>query len=140
MYCTKDQVFYIPQKSGFTLLEVMVALAIFALAASALMVTDGSSIRQMTHIRDTVVASSLAEEVMKEIYISADSEPLYPLSKSENRFYNGWDWVVQTDIEAGPYPSFYSVMITVKRDAVGASHNANYAYQLTGHIRANQLP
>ncbi|MGI2028342.1 type II secretion system minor pseudopilin GspI [Endozoicomonas acroporae] len=51
---------------GFTLMEVMVALAVFAAAAGLLMVTDGNSARHTRHLSDKWLASQLAENQLNQ--------------------------------------------------------------------------
>lgn len=52
---------------GFTLIEVMVAVVIFALAASMLMLADGNSIRQTRYMQEKVLAAQLADQSLSRI-------------------------------------------------------------------------
>ncbi|MBE8215118.1 MAG: type II secretion system minor pseudopilin GspI [Endozoicomonadaceae bacterium] len=54
---------------GFTLLEVLVALAIFSISASTLIVTSSQSVKYLRYAQERVLASWVAEEAFKQISI-----------------------------------------------------------------------
>ncbi|WEK43441.1 MAG: type II secretion system minor pseudopilin GspI [Candidatus Sphingomonas colombiensis] len=80
---------------GFTLIEIMVALIVFSLAALALIRLEGATIRS-TGVLDTTL---LAQTVARNIAIEAvtDAAPP-PAGKAEGTEHNGgadWHWVRQ---------------------------------------------
>lgn len=88
-------VFQVRQTSsaGFTLIEMMVALAVFSLAALALLRLQGATVRNVATIESRtlgqIVANNLAVEVLTD-------RALPPLGKSEGVTSNGgrtWRWV-----------------------------------------------
>jgi general secretion pathway protein I len=77
---------------GFTLIEMMVALAVFSLAALALLRLQGATVRNVATIESRtfgqIVANNLAVEVLTD-------QALPPLGKSEGIATNGgrtWRW------------------------------------------------
>ena len=82
-----------PNERGFTLIEVMVALAVFSLAALALLRLEGAGVRSTAILSDTIVAQMVARNVA----IDAVTAPRPPaLGRSGGVEQNGgrpWRWV-----------------------------------------------
>ena len=80
------------KRDGFTLIEVMVALAVFSLAAMALMRLQGATIRGAA----TLDATLAAQMVARTVAVEAVSEAQPPaLGRSDGRSANGgrdWSW------------------------------------------------
>lgn len=79
-------------QGGFTLVEVMVALAVFSLAALALIRLEGATIRSTALLSDTTIAQMVA----RNIAIDAVTAPGAPaLGRSAGVEQNGgraWRW------------------------------------------------
>ena len=77
---------------GFTLIEIMVALAVFSLVAMALMRLQGATIRGAATL-DTTLA---AQMVARTVAIEAVTDPQAPaLGRADGRMPNGgrdWTW------------------------------------------------
>ena len=67
---------------GFTLLEVMVALVIFALVSVALVKNATSSVRHAAIIQDRTIAWWLAENRMTNFRIQPRNEENFPLCRN----------------------------------------------------------
>ncbi len=82
--------------NGFTLLEIMVALAIFSLAALAMVRLQGYSVRSTAVLGD----SGTAWQVARNLAVERLSDPAAPVIGDENgEEVNGgqnWDWTVST--------------------------------------------
>ena len=82
--------------NGFTLLEIMVALAIFSLAALAMVRLQGYSVRSTAVLGD----SGMAWQVARNLAVERLSDPAPPVIGDENgEEVNGgqnWDWTVST--------------------------------------------
>ncbi|GAA3263319.1 hypothetical protein GCM10020258_28540 [Sphingomonas yabuuchiae] len=78
--------------SGFTLIEIMVALAVFSLAAMALVRLESETIRGASILDETVVAQMVARNVA----IAAVTDPQAPaLGRTTGAEVNGgrsWKW------------------------------------------------
>ena len=85
-----------PPHNGFTLLEIMVALAIFSLAALAMVRLQGYSVRSTAVLGD----SGMAWQVARNLAVERLSDPAPPVIGDENgEEVNGgqnWDWTVST--------------------------------------------
>ena len=85
-----------PAPNGFTLLEIMVALAIFSLAALAMVRLQGYSVRSTANLGDSGMAWQVARNVAVEIL----SNPAPPtLGETGGEEVNGgqqWRWTATT--------------------------------------------
>jgi general secretion pathway protein I len=85
-----------PSADGFTLLEIMVALAIFSLAALAMVRLQGYSVRSTANLGD----SSMAWQVARNVSVEILSNPAAPtLGETGGEEVNGgqnWRWTAQT--------------------------------------------
>lgn len=85
-----------PQHNGFTLLEIMVALAIFSLAALAMVRLQGYSVRSTAVLGD----SGTAWQVARNLAVERLSDPAPTVIGDESgEEVNGgqnWDWTVST--------------------------------------------
>lgn len=83
-------------QGGFTLLEIMVALAIFSLAALAMVRLQGYSVRSTANLGDSGMAWQVARNVAVEIL----SNPAPPtLGETNGEDINGgqkWRWTATT--------------------------------------------
>jgi general secretion pathway protein I len=84
-------------RNGFTLLEVMVALAIFSLAALAMVRLQGYSVRSTANLGD----SSMAWQVARNVAVEILSNPAPPtLGQTQGDEVNGgqnWRWTISTE-------------------------------------------
>ncbi|HLD84353.1 MAG TPA: type II secretion system minor pseudopilin GspI, partial [Coxiellaceae bacterium] len=81
---------------GFTLIEVLIALFIIAIALAAVIRATNNGIRTAIHVRDTMAAHWVGLNVISELQIGAfqlpmDGGPLRGKSVMENQV---WQWVV----------------------------------------------
>lgn len=88
--------------NGFTLIEMMVALSVFSLAALAMVHLQGYSVRTAATLSD----SSLAWNVAQNLAVDRLSAPLAPvIGSEEGEVENGgrrWFWKVVTDKTEDP--------------------------------------
>ena len=119
--------------SGFTLLEILVALAIFALAASVLMVTDGRSIRQTAYVLDKVQASWLADRALNNYYIEEQFPDVGRHSSTVEM--SGKQWFLRDQVFATSQDGLRRVEISVFSGAERPADKSVPAFRLTGYIR-----
>jgi general secretion pathway protein I len=85
-----------PSANGFTLIEMLVALSIFALAALAMVNLQGYSVRMAATLSDSNMAWQVAQNLAVE-RLSAPAAP--PIGTEEGDDQNGgrvWRWKVVT--------------------------------------------
>jgi general secretion pathway protein I len=75
-------------EAGFTLIEVLVALAILAISLAALMSVLATGLDRQRQVRDETTALSLARSLMAQ----ADSATSLPGGGTHGAFPNGFTW------------------------------------------------
>ncbi|WP_101746881.1 type II secretion system minor pseudopilin GspI [Endozoicomonas acroporae] len=96
---------------GFTLLEVMVALAVFALAASMLILSDGNSIRQTRYQKEKILASQIADHYLNTLY--AEGRWSGSAVRPQIESYAGFQWYVRETSASTGSPDFRQVQVEV---------------------------
>lgn len=81
-------------QSGMTLLEVLLALAIFTMAAMALISSLSSQVKATGLIEEQVFASWVADNQLKEVYLleQAQTKGKTPSSGSSRMGTQSWPW------------------------------------------------
>ena len=77
---------------GFTLLEILVALAVFSLAALALIRLQSASIRGVTVLDRTLVANMVARNVALEAVTAAEAPTRGTAQGAESNGGQAWRW------------------------------------------------
>lgn len=78
--------------NGMTLLEVMVALAIFAVAGLALMQAAGGQVNGLAHLEERTFAGWVADNQMAEVQLSGKWPGLSWISGQEEMAGHTWYW------------------------------------------------
>jgi general secretion pathway protein I len=81
-----------PGERGFTLIEMMVALAVFSLAALALIRLEGATIRGATTLDTTLMAQIVARNVAYTAMTDARAPTLGVASGVEQNGGRSWAW------------------------------------------------
>ncbi|MGB3623598.1 MAG: type II secretion system minor pseudopilin GspI [Ketobacter sp.] len=83
--------------SGFTLIEVLVALAIFAVAVASLSAAMQNNVKNANYLKDKTIAHWIASNKMVELAAAGD----YPAiaDRTDKIEYAGQEWVVNTKIQ-----------------------------------------
>lgn len=80
---------------GFTLIEMMVALAVFSLAALALIRLEGATLRSTGILDETLTAQMVARNVAVEAMTDAQPPPAGATSGNEKNGGRDWSWTRQ---------------------------------------------
>lgn len=103
-----------PQQSGFTLVEVMVALAIVALSVPALLFTLDQHIDGTGHLRDKSMASLVAGNKLAEVrLLAASRRQLLQGSETGSADMAGREWFWWLQSEQTQVPQFYRIEVRV---------------------------
>lgn len=84
---------------GFTLIEVMVAVAIVALAVSALLFSVGKQVDSSSYLREKILAQWVALNILQETQLTARVTEKFPDEQDSGdiKFANRqWRWEMQT--------------------------------------------
>lgn len=98
-------------ETGFTLIEVLVALAIFGIVALTLLTTSRDQIRQASAVEDRLVAHWVALNTLTDL--QAGSEYLEIGSSDSTAVMAGRDWYVSILVSATPSASVRHLDISV---------------------------
>ena len=114
---------YRRSRGGFTLLEVLIAFAILAVAMTALMQAFSQGLRSLEAAEDYATAAMLARSKMAEV------GPITPIEEGEHTgdLANGWQWRVVVLPYAG-------------EDDASAEASALRLYDVQVAIERNELP
>ena len=117
--------------TGFTLIEVMVALAIFAVAVAGLSSAMHNNVRNANYLKEKTVANWIANNKMVEIHAAGDYPPLQ--DRSDKIEYAGAQWVVNTKIQKTRNENMAIRLIEV---SVGMENDGepNYFATITGLV------
>jgi len=114
---------------GFTLVEVLVALAVLAIALAAVMRTMGQAVDTTTALRDRNVAMWVAENRLAEHQMRRNWPP--PDTTDGDAEIGGEKWFWREQVSTTPEPLIRRIEITVRR-----SHdNPHTQARLVGYLR-----
>ncbi|TPG54191.1 type II secretion system minor pseudopilin GspI [Sphingomonas glacialis] len=82
----------VADRRGFTLIEMMVALAVFSLAALALIRLEGATIRGAATLDTTLLGQTVARNVAIEAMTDARPPTIGTASGSESNGGSSWSW------------------------------------------------
>lgn len=123
----------IGRRSGLTLLEVLLAVAIFALSFAALSQLITTGVRASVQSRLQTQAILRCESKLAELL--AGIEPL--TSVSDAPFEDDANWVWSADVFAAPVPDLLEVIVTVSH--LGESNLASVSFSLQRYVRDPQV-
>lgn len=81
---------------GFTLLEMLLAMAIFAIAGIAVMQSSASHIRAVTQLEDMTIASYVADSQLQQLWLNRQwplAEKMQGQTEMANR---NWLWQISS--------------------------------------------
>jgi general secretion pathway protein I len=101
--------------SGFTLLEVLVALAIFAIVGAALVKNSAQTVKQTAQLEERTIAMWLAENQLSEIRSAPRIDTNFPSPGTDraNATMAGHDWELVIDYEATENEDMRRVTVAV---------------------------
>lgn len=101
----------IKTQTGFTLLEVVIAMAIVAIALVSLVESTGNNVKNTAYLRDKVMAHWVAQNVLNELLLK-NSFPNTGSTKGKSEM-AGQQWQWQQEVKATPDKAFRAIDIKV---------------------------
>ncbi len=102
---------------AFTLLELLIALAVLAVVSVAIFAQGGDTIRQLHDLEQQTLARWVAENEVAKLHLrrahEPESEPLRAGTRRNLVTYGDKAWQVEEEIESAGHPALYRVEITV---------------------------
>ena len=86
-------------QSGFTLIEIMIALLIVSVSVVAVMTATAKSVEISSELERKTVASWVVSNHIAELRFLARTENVSAGNDSENVSMGGYDWRIRTSIE-----------------------------------------
>ena len=99
-------------RNGFTLIEMLVALSVFAIAALALLRIDAYAVGTASNLRENGMARIVARNEAA-LYTTAPGAPT-PGTETRNVVNGGQTFLVATTTEPTADPRFFTGIITVR--------------------------
>lgn len=121
---------------GFTLIEVMVALAIIAIALASLIKASGSHTHSASYLKNKTLAHYVALNEITQLHIEKAWPSLGTEHKSSEMAGVEWYWTRKVSKTADPKDNIRTVEFTVYLDA---DRNNNIT-RLQGHILNPKAP
>ena len=103
------------RRKGFTLIEVLVALAIISVALMSALRAAGQGTNNVAELRSRLIAGWVAENRLAEHRARADWLPLG--IQRGNQREGGFDFVWREEVIATPNPAFRRIEIRIFADA-----------------------
>ena len=119
------------RSSGFTLIEVLIALLVFGLIATAASEVGSQYINSYERIRDKTLAAWIAENRMNELRLSEEFPGVG--ENSSELDYGEYRWRVISDVSGTEEPTIRRVEVTVER-FMGIGDEARPVHTLSGFI------
>lgn len=120
-------------EQGFTLIEVLVALAIFGIVALTLLTTSRDQTRQAAAVEDRLLAHWIALNTLTDL--QAGSEYLEIGSSDTTAVMAGRDWFITIAVSATPSPAVRHLDISVASYDPIASKPGNDLVTEVGFLR-----
>ncbi|MFC3608073.1 type II secretion system minor pseudopilin GspI [Stutzerimonas tarimensis] len=120
--------------AGFTLLEVMVALAIFATVAAAVLTATGRGLNNASRLTDLTLAGWIADNRLTELQLARPTPT--PGRETQQLHYAGRQWQVESAVEASSDPGMLraTVWVALAEASARTAPNERALTSLTGFV------
>lgn len=116
------------KQNGFTLIEVLIALAIIAIALTAIIHTTSQNIRQTIYLQDKTIASWVAQNVMNEARAGLLTIPEDETLEQETTMLGqSWNWTAE--VESTPNSKIKKITVDVFRGEQRLIEVSSYTYE-----------
>lgn len=102
--------------TGFTLLEILVALAILSIAMSALISASSNNRSNFSHLRNKTFASIIASNKAEELYVNKAWPSIGNSTGSVEMVKHEWHWKIE--VKNTPDPAVRRALIQIFVDKI----------------------
>lgn len=103
---------------GFTLLEVLIALSVLAIALGAIIQSVAATTNNVGYLRDKTLAHWVAMNKVVELQAAADGWP--PLGNTDGTYeMANYEWYWKASVEDSATPDIRQIKVEVRRDREG---------------------
>ena len=107
---------------GFTLLEVLIALAILAISAAAVLRQAQLEVKQQLELELKTYAMWVADDTLSTLYAQAQWPPL---GRNERHvLFREQDWLITTDVQTTPDPLLRKIEVDVNLAGTNADSHS----------------
>lgn len=114
---------------GFTLIEILVALAVVGMGLAALITASGRSTRNAAELRDRTYANWVARNVLTEIRL--EQEALGTATRRGEEELGGETWAWEAEIREAGIPVLDQILVRVGRPGADGSIVTISGFRLT---------
>lgn len=106
------------KKNGFTLLEVLTAIAILAIALTAVVLASINALGSSRYLRDKTVANWVAVNVANQAQLGLIAVPLLPqsISDTQTQLNQTWYWQAQMEKTYDQYTNKITIQVGGERN------------------------
>lgn len=120
------------RQRGLTLIEVLIALAIVAIAMTAAIKAVSTNISGIAHLQEKTMAMWVAEQAINETRVGVIQLPAHELLRQETRLLNrSWHWVLSQ--KQTPNPRIRKISVKVFANSTDEDQD-NYIVELTSFL------
>ena len=102
------------KQSGFTLIEIMIALAIVSVGVVAVMTATAKNVDTSSELERRIVGSWVVSNQFSEIRHSSKLESVRPGSNTTTVKMGGYEWRVKSEIEETTLPRVFLVTVEAR--------------------------
>ena len=123
------------QHSGFTLLEVLLAVSILLIGMTATIQTTRSALQRMSAARDLTEAQNACQSVLNELL--AQSSPIQP--DTGKMIEHLPHWRIRVDIYPAPQPNLYVLHLSAQQFSPNDNTLLGVRYELLRWVPAERV-
>lgn len=115
---------------GFTLIEVLLALAIIAIALTALLKATAQNVENTGRIKEITISHWVAEQAVNMIQLGLfQPNPGQESTQTTNLLGQKWYW--RASLQSTPVKKVQKIVISVSQDQIGPFREALTAFRFT---------
>jgi general secretion pathway protein I len=121
----------VKKNQGFTLIEILIALAILSISLTAIIKATSQNIKNTLYLQDKTIANWVAVNIMNEARLGLLKLPVEPGDLSKDTTMLGQQWTAHAYFAASRNPHIREIHVAVSKKS-----SAKYLVTLTGYVYA----